>query len=183
MTHLIDTVLPAWEHREHHARRVAAPPERVWAALVDLRVSDLPLTMALVRLRGGPVAWLRGVQAPPDTRALTSFAPKPVLDDPPHEIVLADVARYTRLAPGRPDLPRGDGAAFTAFDEPGWTKVVMNFRLDPDGEHGTLLSTETRVHSTDATTRLAFRPYWLLVRFGSGLIRRDLLAATARTAV
>jgi hypothetical protein len=182
VTHLIDTVLPAWEHRERHARHVAAPPERVWAALADLRVADLPLTMALVRVRGGPVAWLRGVAAPPDARALTSFAPKPVLDDPPHEIVLADVARYTALTPGRPDLPRGNAAAFTAFDEPGWTKVVMNFRLDPEGD-GTSLSTETRVHSTDTTTRRAFRPYWLLVRFGSGLIRRDLLTATARAAV
>jgi hypothetical protein len=43
--------------------------------------------------------------------------------------------------------------------------------------NGTLLSTETRVHATDAATRRAFRRYWLLVRAGSGLIRRDILSA------
>jgi hypothetical protein len=182
VTHLIDDLLPEWQHREHHARHVDAPPDRVWDALTTLRVSDLSWTMLLLRLRGGPLAWVRGVDAPPGMLVLDSFAPKPVAQDPPREIVLADVSRYTSLTPARPDLPRGDVDAFTGFTEPGWSKVVMNFRLDADGA-GTLLSTETRVHGTDDAARRSFRPYWLLVRAGSGLIRHDLLSATARRAV
>jgi hypothetical protein len=52
----------------------------------------------------------------------------------------------------------------------------MNFRLLA-GPDGTELVTETRVISTDAATARRFAAYWLMVRIGSGLIRRDLLRA------
>ena len=68
-----------------------------------------------------------------------------------------------------------------AFAEPGWVKVAFDFVLVPDGG-GTHLSTETRVAATDARTRRIFGLYWLAIRAGSGLIRRDLLRAVARQA-
>ncbi len=180
MTELLDSMLSTWEHREHHTRRIQAPPEQVWDALTNLRVSDLRISMALIRLRGGPTAWLRGVQAPPGMRAIDAFAPKPVVENPPHEIVLADIASYTGNTASRPDIPRGDIAAFSGFSDPGWSKVVMNFHLTRT-DTGTLLATETRVHSTDPATRRTFHRYWLLVRAGSGLIRHDLLSSIDRT--
>ncbi len=57
----------------------------------------------------------------------------------------------------------------------------INFVLCPDAD-GTRLTTETRVLATDARTRARFRLYWLLIRAGSGLTRRDLLHAVARRA-
>ncbi|TMU99883.1 hypothetical protein FGK60_20775 [Streptomyces sp. DASNCL29] len=90
--------------------------------------------------------------------------------DPPHEVVLGDIARYTALRPVLPPVERGDPEAFAHFDEAGWSKVVMNFRLTPEGE-GTLLSTETRVLNTDPATRRAFTLYWGLMRAGSSMIR------------
>jgi len=45
---------------------------------------------------------------------------------------------------------------------------------------GTFLSTETRVVATDARTRRAFAAYWLVIRPGSGAIRRELLRVVAR---
>ena len=47
---------------------------------------------------------------------------------------------------------------------------------------GTLLRTTTRVVCTDRRSRRAFRCYWLLIRAGSGLVRRDVLRSTARAA-
>ncbi len=44
------------------------------------------------------------------------------------------------------------------------------------------MPTETRVMATDARTRLRFAGYWLLIRAGSGLIRRDILRAVAQRA-
>ncbi len=177
MSSLLEQVLPQYDLREYHEAHLDAPPERVWAALDDLRVRDLPLTIFLSRLRGGPAAWFgKGDDESYDRRALDSVAPRELVAEPPVELVLGDIACYTATRPDRPELARGDLAKFQAFTEPGWSKVAMNFRFTATGD-GTLLSTETRVHATDAATRQAFRRYWLLVRAGSGIIRRDILRA------
>jgi hypothetical protein len=179
VTSLLDDVLPHYDQREYHESHIDAPPQVAWDALQGLRVGDLPLTMVLTRLRGGPAAWFGRIEGL-DLRALDSVAPRELIADAPHELVLGDIACYTASRPERPEITRGDLDAFLAFDEPGWSKVAMNFRFTADGD-GTLLSTETRVQATDAATGRAFRRYWLLVRAGSGLIRRDILAAV-RTA-
>jgi hypothetical protein len=177
---LLDRVLPHYEQREYHETHIDAPPERVWAALDGLRMRDLPLTVVLTRLRGGPAAWFGGVEGL-DRRALDAVAPRTLAAEPPDELVLGDIACYTASRPSRPEIERGDLAAFLDFAEPGWTKVAMNFRFTAERD-GTLLSTETRVRATDAATRRAFRRYWLLVRAGSGLVRRDILAAVRAAA-
>jgi hypothetical protein len=179
---LLEQVLPVYDQREYHETHVAAPPERVWAALDGLRVRDLPLSMLLTRLRGGPAAWFGHVEDDRlDRRALDSVAPRTLVAEQPRELVLGDIACYTAARPDRPEIARGDLAAFLAFAEPGWTKVAMNFRFTAE-QDGTLLSTETRVLATDDATRRAFRRYWLLVRAGSGLVRRDILTAVRAAA-
>jgi len=177
---LLDDVLPHYDQREYHESRVDAPPEVAWAALQGLKVGDLPLTVVLTRLRGGPAAWFGRVEGL-ELRALDTVAPRELIAEPPRELVLGDIACYTASRPARPKIPRGDLAAFLGFAEPGWSKVAMNFRFTAT-ENGTLLSTETRVHATDAATARAFRRYWLLVRAGSGLIRRDILSAVRAAA-
>ena len=46
----------------------------------------------------------------------------------------------------------------------------------------TALHTETRVLATGRRARRAFGAYWLVIRGGSGLIRREMLRAVARRA-
>ena len=180
MDSLLDDVLPHYDQREYHETHVDAPPDVAWAALQELRVRDLPLTVVLTRLRGGPSAWFGRVEGL-DLRALDSVAPRTLVAEPPRELVLGDIACYSATRPARPEIPRGELTEFVAFAEPGWSKVAMNFRFTAE-RNGTLLSTETRVHATDAATRRAFRRYWLLVRAGSGLIRRDILSAVRSAA-
>jgi len=180
MSGLLEQVLPHYDQRERHSRLVAAPPEEVWRALDELSVGDLAISMALMRLRGGPSAWLRGMDLPTDTRAIDAFAPTPLVVDPPRELLLADIGTYGLRTPAGADVPRGDRAAFEAFDEPGFSKVAMNFLLIPQSG-GTLVSTETRVRSTDPVTRRRFWFYWALIRAGSGLVRHDVLNGIART--
>lgn len=179
---LLDGLLPHYDQREHHDTHIAAPPARVWAALDGLRVRDLPLTTLLSRVRGGPAAWFGGRDEEGyDARALDRVAPRTMLADPPHELVLGDIARYTSGRPVRPPVTRGDAGDFRAFTEPGWTKVAMNFRFTAEAG-GTRLSTETRVLATDPATRRTFRWYWLAVRAGSGVVRRDILFAARAAA-
>lgn len=170
----IDHVLPQWDQHERHSQWIDAVPERVWQALDELCIRDLPLSVLLARLRGGPAAWRGGLGDAGDRRALDSVAPRELSATPPRELLLGDIACYTAMSPARPDITRGDMAAFCAFDEPGWTKVAMNFALTPE-RGGTRLATETRVRATDEAARRAFRWYWLLVRTGSAVIRRDIL--------
>jgi hypothetical protein len=191
MTGQLDRLMPAFDHRERHTTTCDAPLRVVWDALHELSVDELRTARALTSARSlvsrvlgrtDEVASAAPEGPNPATRtgtrpALEAFAPRVVLEEEPREVVLADVADYAGAIVRRPDIPRGDLLAFVTFDEPGWSKVVMNFRLDPEPTGGTRISTETRVLSTDPRTRLRFRLYWLAVRAGSGLVRRDILAA------
>ncbi|MFF1903589.1 hypothetical protein [Kitasatospora sp. NPDC058218] len=177
----LDLLMPRWDQHEVHRRRLPAGPQQAWDALWDLRVRDLSVTTALMRVRGGPGAWRRGI-APGlgDARVMDSMPPRLLIAAEPRELVLVQVARYASMRPTEP--PRaGEWTAdeFAAFAEPGWSKVAMNFRFVAE-DGGTDLITETRVLSTDAATGRTFAAYWLAVRAGSGLIRRDVLRAVGK---
>jgi hypothetical protein len=100
--------------------------------------------------------------------------------DPERSVIAGGAMQPWKITGGRTP-PRLDAAGLLAFDQPGWVKTGVDFVLHPDG-NGTRLTTETRVLATDARTRAQFGLYWLLIRAGSGLIRRDLLRAVARRA-
>lgn len=179
MTRAIDDLLPEWDVNEVHRRGYAADPAAVRAALESLRPSDLPLTRVLSAVRSLPALLVRRPAAAGGTLLdrLTAGGFARVVDEP-DEAVFAIVGRFWRPDGGRrPPVP--DAAAFRAFAEPGWAKAVMSFELAPrDG--GTELLTETRVRTTSAGARRAFRAYWLVVGTGSALIRREILAAVGR---
>ena len=75
-----------------------------------------------------------------------------------------------------------DLAGFRGFRQPGFVLAAVSFELEPIGR-GTRLSTETRVQPTDTNAGRAFSLYWLVIRAGSGLIRREMLRAVARRCV
>jgi hypothetical protein len=73
---------------------------------------------------------------------------------------------------------RAEGpGAFTSLHEPGIATAGMNFALREDGDGWTRLTTETRVHATDATASRLFATYWRIIYPGSALIRRSWLRA------
>ena len=87
---------------------------------------------------------------------------------------------------GRFWTPKGgtrvlDPAAFVVFDEKGYAKAALNFRVTPSGE-GSDLSTETRVRCLDDWSRKEFRVYWMLIAPFSSKIRDDLLRSIGRKA-
>ncbi len=181
MSDQLDSLMPDHDHHERHTRHCAAPVLAVWDALHELTVAELTMARALTGLRT-VASRDTGTVTQTHRPAMEAFAPRVCLELPPREIVLCDIATYAAVTPRRPEgVPRGDLLGFVTFDEPGFTKVLMNFRLDP-APGGTTITTETRIRSTDPRTRLAFRFYWLAVRLGSGLVRRDILDSTCRRA-
>jgi len=79
-------------------------------------------------------------------------------------------------------VPVTDAGHFLVFDEPGYAKAAMDFRVWAEGD-GCRVATETRVLCTSLEAERAFKRYWLVVRWGSGTIRRGWLQAIRRRAL
>lgn len=163
----LDRVLPDWDFREVHATAVAAAPERVFDAVREVTLAEMPFARLLMRARGMDA----GTERPVLEQALATF--ELLADDPGRELVLGSVGQPWKLRGGR--RPR---APFAGFTDAGYVKMALNFRLD-----GGRLSTETRVLALDPASRRAFRRYWLLIRPFSGLVRRVWLRAIKRRAM
>jgi hypothetical protein len=178
----IDELLPAPHFREHHERRIAAPPAAVWDAMQELRLRDLVLSRALmgVRLLPARLAGRKQASRMVESRLLDGGPVTLLASDPDHAVLGGGVMQPWKLTGGE-EPPALDAPALQAFSEPGWVKVGFDFVIEPSGA-GTRVTTETRVTATDPRTRARFGLYWLFVRAGSGLIRRDMLRAVARRA-
>jgi hypothetical protein len=171
----LEDLIPAPHFRERHERRIAAPAGAVWEALWQLRLGDLALSRALMRVR------TLGRRTPMVSGRFLEHGPVPVLGaEPGRAIVAGGVLQPWKVRGGRTP-PVLDAAGLREFAEPGWVKVGLDFVLDAGGAE-TRLTTETRVEATDARTRALFGIYWAAIRAGSGMIRRDMLRAVARAA-
>ncbi|WP_242901609.1 hypothetical protein [Actinomadura terrae] len=171
----LDEVMPAPDFRSRYTRRVDADPATVWDTMLTLSAEELPVSRNLMRLRSAGRTRLKGP-------LLESFPTPTLLVDEGTELVKGKIAKFWRVQPELAPVEPGDAAQFTAFTAPGWAKVALSLRVDPDGA-GSVLSFETRVRGTDAFARRAFAPYWTLIRAGgAGFVRLEILGTIARRA-
>jgi len=159
--------LPECDVRTVYSLVVDAPAERALAAAREVTLGDSRLVRALLLARG-----------------MRTRADRPLWDtlasgfERFDEETLVAIAKPWRPRPAKTSL--GNSllqSRFREFAEPGWAKLALDIRAE-DGR----LVTETRVQSTDAEARRAFRRYWVAVGPFSGLVRRSWLAAAKRRA-
>jgi len=173
---LIDEYLPEFDVVERHAIVVRAAPARVWAVLRTVDFGRSPLVATLLAVRGLG----RRRRVPLTLGTMLAAGAFTQLDErPERELLIGLEGRFWRP---RPDLHTTDARRFREPLRAGLARAAWDFRLEPLGAATTRLSTETRVCCADGGARRRFRPYWLLVRPGSGLIRRAMLAAIRRAA-
>lgn len=170
---LIDQVMPSWDRREVHSRQTTASPDALWQAVHDLQTDELTAMRVLMGMRTLGRRVGDGNQTVLEGFERMGF--RAVAHRPGQELVMAGIGRFWTASGGLRRVT--DQAQFLDFQEPGYAKVAFNFRILA-GE----LSTETRIAATDAQARRRFRLYWLAVRPGSGLIRREWLRALDRRA-
>jgi hypothetical protein len=182
----LDELAPAWQFSERHTRHVAAPPERVFEAVRAVRADEIRLFNVLTWIRRGGRPLPESILNPGARDPLLDVATRSgfvwLADDPPRELA---VGAIVVRPPGEQQQQRVR-ATPEAFRTPlpaGYGLAVMNFHVTPDAAGGgSLLSTETRVYTNDATARRRFAAYWRLIYPGSALIRRMWLRAIARRA-
>ena len=182
----LDDVLPTYRFRERHQKTIAAKPDAVWTALLAITPQELPLSRLLMGIRSAP-AWLAGrrggfgASSRPLIDLFIAGGFRKLRDDPPRVFIAGAAMQPWRLVQGEmADV--GDLAGFRAFSRPGFVLAAISFELEPT-ELGTRLDTETRIQPTDSGAGRAFLPYWMAIRAGSGLIRRETLRAVARPAM
>ena len=177
-TTLLDEVLPEFDYRSHHRRRVLASPDEVGTAMERYRLDrdSSAFVRILFRLRGlkVPSGSLRDV--------LTGLRFGVLAERPGEEIVVGTIGRFWTLRE-RDNLERPrDLEDFRTFSPPGWAKGVMTLRVEPRDDGSSMLVTETRVLCMDEQARRRFAAYWAFINVFSGYIRRDLLGGIARIA-
>lgn len=189
---LLDDLMPVFDVAERHHIRVRAAPTTVFSAIKSFDLSDSLLTRTLLFLRAVPAA-LTAIARSPHTvftelrarRAELRFVDferagfRVVAERPPEELVIGVLGKFWST---RGELRADVSAAHFATDPPrGYALAAWNFTVLSQQDGTTQLRTETRVRcAPDA--RLRFRLYWLLIRPGSGLMRRAMLRAIRRQA-
>lgn len=181
---LLDIFLPAFEFQEFHEIRVKAPAERVYAAALGVTAGEIRLFQILTWLRSPTLPGGR----PRPASILNAPADRPILD-------VATSWEFCKLveAPGIEIVvgmavirPRGtspiSAPAELLTSEPGYALAAMNFRVEEEQKGWCRLTTETRVHATDAFSRRRFAAYWRLIYPGSSLIRYEWLRAIRKRA-
>lgn len=174
----LDEFAPVYQFSERHALHVNAAPDRVFRATRAVTADEILLfrTLTWIRRFGrpGPESIMAAPEHVPliDVATRTSFLL--LAEERDREIVIgtlviAPAGFRARERPTPEDLKR--------LEEPGFAKVAMNFRIEPDGRGGSDLSTETRVFATDPTSRRQFAAYWRVIYPGSALIRHMWLRA------
>jgi hypothetical protein len=179
----LDEFAPVWQFHEVHTLRIAAPPDRVFDAIKQVRADEIFLFHTLTWIRRGGRPLPPSIMNAGSDEALLDIATKGgfvwLADDRPREVVVGTVVaapagyRRAQLTPG----------LFKAALPPGFALATMNFVVTPDGPNASIVSTETRVFATDASARRHFAAYWRVIYPGSAIIRRMWLRAIERRAI
>jgi hypothetical protein len=193
---LLDELMPVYDVVERHRTVVRATPERVFEAIRTADLAGDPVTRTLFAVRAVPAAAVALARSPRATLSewrhgrgerrrglrltdLEGSGFRVVAERAPEELVLGLLGRFWTPRGGlHPDVSQ---THFAAGPPQGYALAGWAFAVVALGDGRTELHTETRVWcAPDA--RAKFRAYWLLVRPGSGLIRRSMLRAIRREA-
>jgi hypothetical protein len=172
---LLDQVMPEFDVHEVHSLWVPAEPAAAYEAVRAVSAREVRLFGPLMLLRTfGRSNRVFGSRAPL-LGEMVNAGFLPLGERPGEELVVGAVGRFWSPFGNKP-RPVED---FAGFDEPGFAKAALNFRVAAEGE-GSRITTETRIAGTDSEATRKFRRYWLLIAVGSAAIRRSWLKAIRR---
>jgi hypothetical protein len=174
----IDKLLPDYTSKEYHEVIVNASVEAAKQTLQSTGVSDIPVVHLLLKIRG--IADEKDMSnAAANNRACSDTFSTPDFNFfvvNPNELITVMILQASMITNGSKKIPAPPEITkleqFSAFNQPGYVKVAVNFRFVNRDNGQTLMSTETRnwpVTKKDART---FGIYWRIIYPGSAMIRR-----------
>jgi hypothetical protein len=197
-TMLLDKYLPKYDFTEVHTIEIKSTAEVAYEAMQDTTMKEIHwFVNVLFNLRALPEKLAGRKENPlssaafPDNKSLldqmlnSTFVK--IEEQPPREIVFglivpSSIGRVWKKSSGQ-ILKMADAAELTAFNNPDFLDVIANFTIKDESESGcVIVRTESRVKGLSEKARKNFRPYWLIIRPWSGLIRRLWLKAIKRRA-
>jgi hypothetical protein len=186
---LIDEFLPEYDVREIHRTQVHAPPSRIYSAFRSTDLADSMLVRICLALRALPgvlLSPMRGLRhfwirlgSSMTLREFEAHGFRVIAENPPHELLIGLMGSFWKMDGGL--LPT-DTASFKGSQLPGTARVAWNFTVVEQKNGMCELATETRVKCSDARSRRYFGLYWIVIRPGSGLIRRSMLRSIRKKA-
>ena len=181
---LIDDFLPKYDVVEKHQIVVHATADQTYRALRTADLGGAIPVKLLLAIRALPGALSSGARGLSKLRRRgsqkitlqdferTGFSV--LAENPPHELLIGLIGAFWKPSGG---LCSTDARHFRGPQKQGTARAAWNFSVDEIEDGKVKLSTETRVETADAGSARSFRAYWLIVRPGSGLIRRYMLRA------
>lgn len=179
----LDEFVPVYQFSEFHSIRVAAPKEKVYAAIKSVTAGEISLFRTFT--------WIRRLGRPGKEGILNAPPHEPILDVATRTsfLLLAEIANHEIVVGMVVIAPRGSKLktpltqeGFRALQEPGYAAAAMNFTVEDAGAETVIVTTETRVYATDPSARRRFAPYWRTIYPGSSLLRYTWLRAIKRRA-
>jgi hypothetical protein len=184
-TTVLDNFVPAYQFAESHAIRIAAPRQRVFAAIRDVTANEITLYRTLTWIRRFGRPGREDILNPPRDEPLLAVATRSgfikLAEEPGREFVLGTlVVTPPRWRPTKDKKLTPDD--FKSLHAPGFALAAINFRVEDAAEGETLVTTETRVFAMDDSAKRKFAAYWRVIYPGSALIRVMWLRAIRRRA-
>jgi hypothetical protein len=180
---LLDEVMPQHDVNEIHDVWVPASPEMAYAAMKAVTPREIRLFRPLMVIRMLPNRLKRKpAEVNPSRPLLEEFLGNGFLrlgERPSAEFVMGGIGQPWRLSGNEPLKSIRTREEFLAFDEPGYSKMAVNFTIHPEGS-GSRIVTETRVVGTSVEATKRFGRYWFVIKWGSAAIRRSWLNAIRR---
>ena len=158
----LDQVMPVWEFDERHEVEVAASPEKIFAAIREVRADEIKILQYADR---DPKGWAGRAED---------------ILNPGKRAPILDVALRSGFSVMADDSPR-EIVFGTTVIRPNRAIATMNFLVVSNGATSRLI-TETRIHATDDAARRRFAVYWRIIHPGSDIIRRAWLDAIRKRA-
>lgn len=166
--------LPQFQFHEKHLTVIHTTyPENILPLIANFDVRQDAVIRRLMSLRQLPQKLLRNQQPGSiDNFGLHSFT---LLKNSASELCYGLRGQFWRADFGLENVP--DASAFQTPAAPGSAKLLLRYKVTElaPGKHE--LSTETFIYCPDRRTQLKMLAYWLIIRAGSGWIRKRTLKA------
>ncbi|TNC24819.1 hypothetical protein [Amycolatopsis alkalitolerans] len=184
---LVDRFASRYDFMQTRHLVVAAPADRAYLALRRLDFMEVGgrLVSASFWVRGLPERW-RNRRRPPRVPTRLTLDDMTADSDwvflgerPGAEVAAGAVGRFWKPVI---EWRHTEAGEFTAFDEPGYGKIVFSLSATPYGQSRSLLTYDVRIVCTDRASRARVRAYWSVVAPFVGAVQTATLRTAARHA-